>query len=59
MMPPMITPRLPIAAPAAVLLWAPPTSARKIDRGPIAVSLRSHDRTIADTVPQNAPRSGE
>src|SRR3546814_2521565 len=26
MMPPMMTPRVPMAAPAEVLLWAPPTS---------------------------------
>ncbi len=54
-MPPMMMPRLPIAAPAEVLLWAPATRPWKICRGPIAVLSRNVARTCGHTVSRNAP----
>src|SRR3546814_12144976 len=57
MMPPMMTPRVPMAAPAEVLLWAPPTSPFSTSDGTILVALWRHDSTAAETVPPNAQNS--
>ena len=53
--PPIIIPKLPIAAPAAALLWAPLIRPTKTSLGPIAVSLFLHDKTKVETIPQKAP----
>ena len=54
-MPPIMMPSVPIAAPAEVLLWAPPTSALSTAAGPMRVALCRQDSAAAATVPQNAP----
>ena len=58
-MPPMMMPSVPMAAPAAALLRAPPTMAWAMAVGPMRVSRRSQDRAAAETVPQKAQKSAE